>query len=106
MGYVSFREGKISLGFSECSFWCPIMRVLQILNAQVMLEQSSFCDCVCKSPETQIIAKLFAEDNGASDEKWWYPDVLVADQDPPRESRPNECKLPCFQCGTNTNSVE
>ncbi len=72
------------------------MRVLQILNAQVMLEQSSFCDCVCKSPETQIIAKLFAEDNGASDEKWWYPDVLVADQDPPRGKQTKRMQVALF----------
>ena len=64
--------------------------------AEVMLEQSSFCDCVCKSPETQIIAKLFAEDNGVSDEKWWYPDVLVAHQDPPRESSPNNATCLVF----------
>ena len=27
------------------------------------MEQSSFCDIVCKSPETQQMAKIFAEDS-------------------------------------------
>ena len=33
---------------------------------EVMVEQSSFCDIVCKSPETQQMAKIFAEDYGFS----------------------------------------
>ena len=46
----------------------------------MMIEQSSFCDIVCKSPDTQHLAKLFAEDYVANmdackvcSDLWQYP---------------------------------
>jgi len=72
------------LWIAEMCLWTPWAfvgdLVTQDLTVLVMLEQSSFCDCVCKSPETQIIAKLFAEDYVAnmnhytvSSDLWQYP---------------------------------
>eukprot|EP00435_Cladocopium_sp_Y103_P037179 s292_g9.t2 len=69
---------------SEMSLWTPWSfcgdLLTQDLTVLVMVEQSSFCDIVCKSPETQQMAKIFAEDYVANmnaytvaSDLWQYP---------------------------------
>lgn len=74
----------IDTWISEMTLWTPWTfcgdLLTQDLTVLVMVEQSSFCDIVCKSPETQQMAKIFAEDYVANmnayvvaSDLWQYP---------------------------------
>ena len=60
----------VSFPIRNCAFFHSYITVCQrkpsanlmATAVKVMVEQSTFCDIVCKSPETQQMAKIFAED--------------------------------------------
>ena len=51
---------------------------LMATAVKVMVEQSTFCDIVCKSPETQQMAKIFAEDGWVSSMSQYIQDFSTS----------------------------